>query len=520
MSTTTPNYLRLHVESESALRQPPSLSQGAVEQLTDAFERATGWSLRYHAGSNPAPSGSRIWSAAIGGSTASPAGELAIDAIHNRAALSDPEDASSLAGAVANLLHELSRTQTALWQREAELAAGVPVISRGDESHHMAERLEAILKAGADGLGCQAAAMYLLDAATTSLKLRSSHGLPRARLLEPPRVLAEARADLEALAGHAVTLSTAEQVIGWKAPEVYAAGICVPISSPTVPLGTLWFFGRQPREFSDPECNLAEVIAGRLSVELERQTLLAESRSALRLKRAWRAAQELDQQQAVRVAPCLDGWELAGWAAQGEDLGGAFYDWHMHADGTLMAMQAELSTGGLSGALSSRVLRTAFRAHAETCQQSHVLLERCNRTFWSQSAGDQLASASCLDVDPATGLAGFAYAGLPAALLLSADGHQWLGGPQLTIGLEPDACFARRQLRLDRGDAVVILGERIERAVTESREPLDRTALATMLLDHRHVSAVELTELVRAFLDSHRLDPETEDRSLMAIKRQ
>ena len=56
--------------------------------------------------------------------------------------------------------------------------------------------------------------------------------------------------------------------------------------------------------------------------------------------------------------------------------------------------------------------------------------------------------------------------------------------------------------------------------LVESGRAGDRIDLATMLWDHRHTSAVELTELVRAFLDSHDIDPETEDRSLLAIKRQ
>jgi serine phosphatase RsbU (regulator of sigma subunit) len=511
--------LRLHVETDPALRQPQLAHFAGLPQLTEAFQRATGWSLEYHAqGGSPAGL-TRIWSAPIGKQGAQHVGELCIDANPSRAALSDADDVAALGDALAKLLDELTRTQTALWHREAELATGVPIVSRADESAELAERLEAILKSGADSLGCQAAAMYLLDAQTTTLKLRSLYRLPRTRLLDAPRTLDRAPADLEALAGHVITLATAEKVAAWNAPEKAVSALCVPISTPTVPLGTLWTFGDQPRDFSDADCNLAEVVAGRLAVELERQVLLAESRTSARIKRAWRAAQELDQQQSQRVAPCLDGWELAGWAAQGDDLGSAFYDWHMHLDGTLLAVAAESSTSGFSGALSARMLRSAFRAHAETCQQSHILLDRCNRTFWSQSVGDLLSAATCIDVNAASGLVGYAWAGQPALLRLSHQGHQWLGGPQLAIGMEPDSGYARQQIRLLPGDALLVLGESIEQALLETGRAEDRLDLAAMLSDHRHTSAAELTELVRAFLDSHHLEP-AEDRSLLAIKRQ
>ena len=66
----------------------------------------------------------------------------------------------------------------ALRQREAELATFVPVVVRADETPSLATRLEAVLRGGAEAIGCQAAGLYLLDPATTELKLRSSWGLP------------------------------------------------------------------------------------------------------------------------------------------------------------------------------------------------------------------------------------------------------------------------------------------------------------------------------------------------------
>ena len=65
-----------------------------------------------------------------------------------------------------------------LWQREAELAAGVPLVPHREDQKHLAARLEAVLRAGAEAVGGDAIALYLLDEATTELKLRCSWGLP------------------------------------------------------------------------------------------------------------------------------------------------------------------------------------------------------------------------------------------------------------------------------------------------------------------------------------------------------
>ena len=154
----------------------------------------------------------------------------------------------------------------------------MPVIARADDSEQLAELLESVLRAGAEACECQAAALYMLDDATTSLKLRSSVGLPVERLLQPPRPLKGAIADLEALLGHAVALERASAFGPWRVPEEFAAALCVPVSSPTIPLGTLWFFSDRPRDFTDRQTNLAELVAGRLAAELERTMLLAQIR--------------------------------------------------------------------------------------------------------------------------------------------------------------------------------------------------------------------------------------------------
>jgi GAF domain-containing protein len=184
--------------------------------------------------------------------------------------------AGQLADAILRLYGQLARARQIIRHRDAELAAGVPVVARADEPERFAHLLESILRGGAEACECQAAALYMLDNATTTLKLRASFGLPIERLMQPPRPLKGAIADLEALLGHAVALERASAFGPWRVPEEFAAALCVPVSSPTIPLGTLWFFSNHPRDFTDRQTNVAELVAGRLAAELERATLLAQ----------------------------------------------------------------------------------------------------------------------------------------------------------------------------------------------------------------------------------------------------
>jgi phosphoserine phosphatase RsbU/P len=310
VTKSIPAYLKLHDENrleESAA----SINDSTVKaDLSQAFTAATGWPLEFstHEPNSASQKSSDLMCAApvdpgvgislghIGlgfetgdakSKTSEPAAqarELATPSAPEIALLPhcSPEAASHLAAAISRLFGQLTKTRQIVRHRDAELAAGVPVIARGEDSEQLAELLESVLRAGAEACECQAAALYMLDDATTSLKLRSSIGLPVERLLQPPRPLKGAIADLEALLGHAVALERASAFGPWRVPEEFAAALCVPVSSPTIPLGTLWFFSDRPRDFTDRQTNLAELVAGRLAAELERTMLLAQIREQSR----------------------------------------------------------------------------------------------------------------------------------------------------------------------------------------------------------------------------------------------
>jgi GAF domain-containing protein len=187
--------------------------------------------------------------------------------------------AQELGSLVAKLVSDRTRVERALGEREAELGTNTPIVDYPRTAAHLSERLAAVLRGGAKSLGCSAAAMYLLDDDTSELKLRAEWGLGADKLAEPARPLADALADLEALCGHAVVLE--EEVIMdlWKVPEPCKAAICVPISGPSTVLGTLWFYCDAARKFTDVETNLAEILAGRLAAELDREALVLQLQS-------------------------------------------------------------------------------------------------------------------------------------------------------------------------------------------------------------------------------------------------
>ena len=198
------HHLKLYTERSPKVERPPIEAIGSLPGVLRAFQSLTGWSLRYLSGPEPKPAaGEPIWTVPITPGEGSPPGHLRLEPLDSAECAGAAgkamgfENARALASAVAGMLDELQQTRHVLWQREAELAAGVPLVPASDEESHLAEKLQTTLRGAAEAVDCQAAALYLIDEGTTVLKMRSCWGLPFERLMVPARQMKGELADLE-----------------------------------------------------------------------------------------------------------------------------------------------------------------------------------------------------------------------------------------------------------------------------------------------------------------------------------
>lgn len=525
MTQPYPSFLQLRSAETDDLVRPDLADIACVGELCQAFAEATGWPLRYVPEPEPAENIDLLWSAPVNPGVGDTPGHLRIDLCGSQTVYesmrADWHAAERMAGAIGELANELFGARRALRQREAELAAAVPVKPHKNEQEHLASRLEATLRAGAQGIGCQAAALYLLDDATSELKLRSAWGLPLDRFTNPPRPLAEQMADLEALVGHAVALETRADMFGrWRPPEAADAALCVPVSSPSMPLGTLWFFSQSERPFSDEQTNIAEVVAGKIASDLERTVLMEEKASTQVLQRQMATVRKTQEHQLPAIAPPIPGWALSGWAEQAGAVGGAFYDWRMLDDSSLLMMLGDACDGGLDAALAVAALRAALRA-GEMPIDVGELFRRANRILWESSAGDWWAGLWLGQLNLADGRCHFAAAGRPSALWLKPDGWASLIKPTEPLGLEPTIQLHQKQpVTLSPGQSLIVCNRGITESSDQRGRPLDDATLAHLLLKDPTADPQRIINSMRDWLPG----PDREyqqplDRSMLVLKR-
>jgi sigma-B regulation protein RsbU (phosphoserine phosphatase) len=319
--------------------------------------------------------------------------------------------------------------------------------------------------------------------------------------------------------GHAVVLDDLAHFPHWNAPEDFASAVCVPVSTPTVPLGTLWIFCDRARDFTSHETGILEMAAGRLAADLEREMLLSEGLEGHRLKRQLVGAERVQRSQLPRVSPLVDGWEVAACCDQRDTLGGDFYDWFPLSRGPRWAFAiGDALHAGVEGAIVATNVRAALRTHAQAMHDPGRLITGVNRTFWTSSAGDQSASLACLAVEPDSGCVRLAMAGTVGLLAMQSDGA-WhsMSRPTLSLGREPTERYQTLQFEIGVGDVLIAYTEGYQDARDGQGITLGEQALAEAITPHLTAPIDQIADAIRATFERHAKSHD--DRTLVVIRR-
>lgn len=505
------NHLRVYQEQPLEPR-PPDTDSADLAALRRIFEAATGWSLNLSPSKKPIHASEPASSAPVNPGVGTPPRHASLAPARSASATGpgDPAPVAELAEAIVRLIDNLSETRTALREREADLAAAVPVVVRKDDNRKLGSHLESLLKGLARAIACDSAGLYLLDEATTTLKLRAGFGLSPSKLLEPPRPLEGALADLEAMLGHAVVLDDPTLMKHWRPPETCGAACCVPVASSSTVLGTLWAFSAAPRSFSEQQTEMLEIVAGRIAAELERQVLARDAAEVADFRRQWTAAEELQRALAPQVRPMIPGWDIAHATVPRDALVGCFFDWTANAAGQIVLTLGDGGERGLRGALSATLLRTALRCHARTARGPARILRETNATLWTASAGDNTAAAFCglLDSDAPLRLS---TAGPLACWFFGRESVRPIAATAASpLGHSPDSSYRQASLPFGVGDVLLVSSPlpRLEQAVRE--KAIGRPSL--------NASATDWVQYFRSLIEARKGEAE-QPFTLLALKR-
>ena len=533
MSKRTASHLRIHNEStsDSYTHSTPSLDE--VTACLDAFTRATGWAVRPNSPSHRQSPSRELEADSATRSTHKKwqlVEAIPIDSI------TDAEDllampttglleAEELLVCIHRLAARLEEAEKTIRRQEAELATHVGVSVRQDEETEIVERLESVLASSAQAINACAAAIYLLDDSTSSLKMRSSWGLPIRNLGAPARPLRGALADLEALLGNAVMLEDISLIPEWNSPQDYGAAICVPIGSPTMPHGTLWFWSEEPRSYSAAQVEVANLAAGRIMSELERGVLAVDIQEFRSVQRQLDAAGLAQASRLPDSQPLHRSFEIDGWSFQNGSMGGSFHDWDMSPKEHLLFGLGHANQTGPEGALVAVACQTLLKSKWLQSPGLSQTIREINDSLWGSFDTDWTASLAIFQINPKTGYGSMSSAGNAQAFVVSHRGFRPIGQNGPYLAKQPDPTYASHRFVLQPGEVLVAFSNTV---ISDRNNKLNKKQKENLLSQDDLLIAIrKMLDEPAAFITGHlaRMLPTTVtkddsgvDRSLLVVR--
>jgi sigma-B regulation protein RsbU (phosphoserine phosphatase) len=318
--------------------------------------------------------------------------------------------------------------------------------------------------------------------------------------------------------GHAVVLEDTSILAHWKCPGDFPAAVCVPVAGSSAPLGTLWLFADENRDFTSEQTNLVEIIAGRIAADLEREMLLAEGVRSKHREKNLEAAARWQASRLPSVTPLLDDYEVAGWNLQAGCIGGDFYDWSVLADGRLAISLGDAQGQLMEAGLGAAAVQAALKAHAAYPHTAAELLARVNETLWTTSAGDQFSSLAYGLINPADGQLELSLSGAAAALLVRRSEREVIKSRTLALGSDPDTGFECLSRQLHPGEFLIVLSEGVQNAVDEGGLRIGELAIGSLVSKNLRDSADGMLSRLRRLVDRGRAS-QTEDMTVLVVKR-
>jgi serine phosphatase RsbU (regulator of sigma subunit) len=241
----------------------------------------------------------------------------------------------------------------------------------------------------------------------------------------------------------------------WKSPEEFGSAVCVPIASPSMPLGTMWVFGSDGSQYSPLQTNILEIVAGRVASELEREMLLAEAgRLSAARPHATGSAESWRRSRQPTIEPLVENWEFAGWASPWTELGGAFFDWSVLPDGRLALTVGQGHGKGDVARLNGAALHGMLKVLSK--HSPRLLTQAISDSFWSASNGDQWASLGYVVAEPESGSILASNAGNAMILLIDSGAVCAVSRPQSALGVDPDVHYRQTKSCIAPGQTLIL----------------------------------------------------------------
>jgi sigma-B regulation protein RsbU (phosphoserine phosphatase) len=347
----------------------------------------------------------------------------------------------------------------------------------------------------------KACGIRLLNPETGELRIQAVCNLSDEYLQKGPVRLGDSTIDAEAFSGKSVHIEDAatDPRIRYRDSmkrEGIVSGLCVPMIYRGQTVGLIRLYTDSRRIFTASEEQLVRSIGSQTAAAIVNSRLFDARTEAEHYQRQVRNAGEVQRRMLPASLPPHPEVEFGVVYRPTLELGGDFYDFLPHFEGSVGVCVADVVGKGLPAALMMASIRSAMRAHAYNIGDVNELVVAVNQHMCRDTKVSEFASLVYTVISPDGREIRYCNAGHPPPLLLRSDRFTELSTGGLVIGVEPSECYQAGRLKLRAGDIVTFVTDGVTEAMNFHDEAYGTDRLRKSIHRHRRLTAQQLADQI------------------------
>lgn len=370
--------------------------------------------------------------------------------------------------------------------------------------------------------GFRAAALFVLDADSATLKLKAQRTCDRQTVMFFGRPLDEAPFDHQALKNGSVVIRRRENHFSEWLPEGMSLAVVRGITTLRGARGTLWVFDRRDRRLTTREEQVLSFLTSRLSEFVEQAVLIEESALQKRLRAELRIAAESQPERHLHVDG-HGGWcQISGRTESAREVGGDLCEVLPLPQDRILLAVGDAAGHSIPAAMVMSAMRGALRTLADSFVDAvpspDEIVARLNLVLHGLVESHQFMTLTCGLLDGQASTLTVSNAGHPPALLVRDGQTRELSTSGLVLGVAPDAVYRSQTIALRPGDLLAFYTDGITEAPGEDSSLFGLSGIDATVRERVEQPTFQIVEHVWDALQTHLVPEHLDDRTLLLIR--
>jgi serine phosphatase RsbU (regulator of sigma subunit)/predicted ester cyclase len=224
---------------------------------------------------------------------------------------------------------------------------------------------------------------------------------------------------------------------------------------------------------------------------LMERRLEEEARERERVEQELLVARRIQQASLPKAVPILEGWQINPLYQPAREVGGDFYDFHLHSEGQVGLVVGDATGKGVPAALVMSTTCGMLRLAAQSPSSPGETLQRLNEALFTSIPPNMFVTCFYAILDPESGRLIYANAGHDLPYVRRGGNCEELRARGMPLGLMPGMSYEEKQIVLEEGEGVLFYSDGLVEAHDPQGEMFGFPRLRELVAEHGEERALE-----------------------------